>query len=71
MSTATPTLARRSVPTRAKRGNAARQNQSLRQLNAWMSAQHHTLLKAARKNCMQLTGLPTFGGATADVRKST
>jgi hypothetical protein len=27
-----------------------------------MSANHDTLLKKARANCMRLTGKPTFGG---------
>ena len=31
-------------------------------LNKWLTANHDTLLKLARANCVRLTGKPTFGG---------
>jgi hypothetical protein len=35
---------------------------TLAELNAWMSANYTGLLKEACKNCLRLTGRPTFGG---------
>jgi len=41
---------------------------SIAEINRWMTAHHDELLDAARKNCIRLTGHPTFGGKRA--RKS-
>jgi hypothetical protein len=52
----------RKAPARAKR-------KTLAELNAWLSANYVDVVKAARKNCVMLTGKPTFGG-NARGRKS-
>ena len=36
---------------------------TIAQANAWMNAHHEQLLDEAKKNCIRLTGRPTFGGA--------
>jgi hypothetical protein len=41
---------------------------SVRELNAWMRGNYDTLLEKAKRNCIALTGKPTFGGMKA--RKS-
>lgn len=35
---------------------------SLAELNRWITANHDTLMKLARENCIRLTGKPTLGG---------
>jgi hypothetical protein len=35
---------------------------TLRELNAWLNANYVDVVKSARKNCVLLTGKPTFGG---------
>jgi hypothetical protein len=37
---------------------------TLRGLNATLRANYGALMKTARKNCIALTGKPTFGGAS-------
>jgi hypothetical protein len=54
-STRSATARTAGVPRRAKR-------KTLTALNAWMSANYAGLVKEARKNCLHLTGRPTFGG---------
>ena len=38
------------------------------ELNSWMKANYDGLLEKAKRNCIELTGKPTFGGTRA--RKS-
>jgi hypothetical protein len=49
---------RKAVAAKAKR-------RSIAEVNQWMTAHHVQLLEAARKNCVRLTGRPTFGGRRA------
>jgi len=50
--------------TSARKPRATRKSgrrKSLSELNAWMSANYHELLEKAKRNCLALTGKPTFG----------
>jgi hypothetical protein len=50
----------------ARKPRAARKpvrRKSVAQLNAWLSANYDELLEKARRDCMALTGKPTFGSA--------
>jgi hypothetical protein len=40
----------------------AGRRKAVAELNAWMSANYDELLEKAKRNCMALTGKPTFGG---------
>jgi hypothetical protein len=57
MPSARPRQARK--PT-AKSKTARRK--SVRELNAWMRGSYDSLLEKAKRNCIALTGKPTFGG---------
>ena len=35
---------------------------TLAEVNAWMKDNYPGIIEAARKNCIRLTGKPTFGG---------
>ena len=48
----------RAKPARARRSRRA----TLTTFNAWLAANHDTLLKKAGANSIRLTGKPTFGG---------
>jgi hypothetical protein len=55
------TSKRSTTSTKAPRTRAPKRK-TLAELNAWLNANYDGVIKAARKNCMQLTGKPTFGG---------
>ncbi|HEV8608239.1 MAG TPA: hypothetical protein VGQ99_23080 [Tepidisphaeraceae bacterium] len=55
-----PVKASRARKPGAKRKRARRR--SLAELNAWMSANYDGLLEKAKRNCMEMTGKPAFGG---------
>jgi hypothetical protein len=42
----------------------ARKSKSLAEVNAWLSTNHEALVGKARRNCVRLTGKPTFGQTT-------
>jgi len=46
----------------------APRRKTMAELNAWMKANYDGLLEKAKRNCIELTGKPAFGGTRA--RKS-
>jgi hypothetical protein len=51
--------------TKSGAGNARRKPRpTIAKLNAWITSRHDELLAAATKNCIRLTGKPTFGGTS-------
>ena len=57
MPSAKPRQARKAT---AKSKSARRK--SVREINAWMRDNYDNLLEKAKRNCIALTGKPTFGG---------
>ena len=43
------------------RGHVARRK-SVREINAWMRTNYDNLLEKAKRDCIALTGKPSFGG---------
>ncbi len=50
--------------TRKPAKSGARKATSLAEVNGWLSANHDALIGKARRNCVRLTGKPTFGKTT-------
>jgi hypothetical protein len=51
----------RSTSKPAGKSKSARRK-SVREINTWMRANYDNLLEKAKRNCIALTGKPTFGG---------
>jgi hypothetical protein len=57
------TMKKPAAPSNRKpRSGVSRKRRTLAELNQWLAVDHDVLMDEARKNCLRLTGRPTFGG---------